>query len=569
MDETKKNLNIERQNFQMKKKGFEDIAKALKEKPEVQKVELMGAEIITIKGKKGDKGDNGDKGDEGDKGDSIKGDKGDDSTVCGPKGDKGDKGDDSIVCGPQGDKGDKGDNGENGENGSPDTPQEIISKLQGVREEWLDINAIKGDFNSRVSIRGGKMASAATSLKQLTDVDYSGLTQDAQGNYILGSGAGSSAWGSITGTLADQIDLQAALNAKESALTFSTGFTRATNTITNNLSTGVSGGQSVIGGTASGNDLTLSSTSNATKGKILFGTSAYDEVNNRLGIGTANPLNKLDVLDTSTTNGTAVINAVTTASGVITKYGLWAQASGATTTNVAGYFTATGATNNYGLVVAAGKVGIGTTTPPALLSITGGDIFLRADRFIGAGNNDAAYNSVWNRIRLYNGGSGDMEFTLHSSSWYARFSANLTVVGNVGIGTASPTTARLVLADTTLAGSGSLAGGILDMTQTWNTTGTPTALRLNVTDTASNASSLLMDLRVGGSSKIKVDKSGVVTTTAPVILKGYTVATLPAPVVGMTAYITDATTPTYNGALVGGGAITVPVFYNGIAWVSA
>lgn len=49
------------------------------------------------------------------------------------------------------------------------------------------------------------------------------------------------------------------------------------------------------GGSSSGGDLTLSSTSNATKGKILFGTSAYDEVNNRLGIGMASPAYTLDI----------------------------------------------------------------------------------------------------------------------------------------------------------------------------------------------------------------------------------------------------------------------------------
>lgn len=71
--------------------------------------------------------------------------------------------------------------------------------------------------------------------------------------------------------------------------TFSIGLTESAGTVTANLSTGVSGGQSVIGGTAASNNLTLSSTSNATKGKILFGTSSYDEANNRLGIGTASP----------------------------------------------------------------------------------------------------------------------------------------------------------------------------------------------------------------------------------------------------------------------------------------
>jgi len=50
---------------------------------------------------------------------------------------------------------------------------------------------------------------------------------------------------------------------------------------------------------------------------------------------------------------------------------------------------------------------------------------------------------------------------------------------------------------------------------------------------------------------------------------GYTVAGLPSGTVGDRAYVTDATAPTYNGTLTGGGAITVPVFYNGSAWVSA
>lgn len=58
-----------------------------------------------------------------------------------------------------------------------------------------------------------------------------------------------------------------------------------------------------------------------------------------------------------------------------------------------------------------------------------------------------------------------------------------------------------------------------------------------------------------------------------VILPAYTVATLPSTaatgkVAGAMAYVTDATAPTYNGALTGGGAVTVPVFYDGTAWLS-
>lgn len=50
---------------------------------------------------------------------------------------------------------------------------------------------------------------------------------------------------------------------------------------------------------------------------------------------------------------------------------------------------------------------------------------------------------------------------------------------------------------------------------------------------------------------------------------GYTVGTLPAGVIGDRSYVTDATIPTYLGALTGGGAVNCPVFYNGSAWVSA
>jgi hypothetical protein len=89
-----------------------------------------------------------------------------------------------------------------------------------------------------------------------------------------------------------------------------TGLTKTSQTIANNLSTGVSGGQSVIGGTVAGNSLTLSSTSNATKGKILFGTSAYDEVNNRLGIGTNVPATPFEISGNSTATNSAQFGTI-------------------------------------------------------------------------------------------------------------------------------------------------------------------------------------------------------------------------------------------------------------------
>lgn len=56
------------------------------------------------------------------------------------------------------------------------------------------------------------------------------------------------------------------------------------------LLAGRTGGQSLTGGTASSNNLTLSSTSNATKGKINLGANAaFDEASTRLGIGSTSP----------------------------------------------------------------------------------------------------------------------------------------------------------------------------------------------------------------------------------------------------------------------------------------
>jgi hypothetical protein len=83
-------------------------------------------------------------------------------------------------------------------------------------------------------------------------------------------------------------------SGKEDVLTFhSPGLTRDGTDIYNDFSTGLGGGQTLYGGFNEGDDLTISSTAHATKGAIIFGTSRYDELNNRLGINSSNPVNPL------------------------------------------------------------------------------------------------------------------------------------------------------------------------------------------------------------------------------------------------------------------------------------
>jgi hypothetical protein len=67
---------------------------------------------------------------------------------------------------------------------------------------------------------------------------------------------------------------------------------------------------------------------------------------------------------------------------------------------------------------------------------------------------------------------------------------------------------------------------------------------------------------IGGPSTVKTYITGIVTTS------GYTVASLPAGVLGARAFVTDAVSPTFLGTLVGGGSSFCPVVYNGTAWIA-
>lgn len=50
-------------------------------------------------------------------------------------------------------------------------------------------------------------------------------------------------------------------------------------------------------------------------------------------------------------------------------------------------------------------------------------------------------------------------------------------------------------------------------------------------------------------------------------LKSYTVATLPVGTQGDIAFVTDALAPTFLAAVVGGGSVVTPVFFNGSSWI--
>jgi hypothetical protein len=106
---------------------------------------------------------------------------------------------------------------------------------------------------------------------------------------------------------------------------------------------------------------------------------------------------------------------------------------------------------------------------------------------------------------------------------------------------------------------------IYNLTDTWNAGGTTfTAIKMNVTDTASASGSLLVDLQVGAASKFNVSKTGLVTAVlgyeAPAGQGGY--LTTGRGGFRMSAdgvmYLFDTARTSFNRIQLGGSTISFP-----------
>ena len=75
---------------------------------------------------------------------------------------------------------------------------------------------------------------------------------------------------------------------------------------------------------------------------------------------------------------------------------------------------------------------------------------------------------------------------------------------------------------------------------------------------------------VGNTTSItgaQLEVTGNISASTTIRTGGYTVGTLPAGSIGDRAYVTDALGPVFGSAVVGGGAVVIPVFRNASTWI--
>ena len=264
------------------------------------------------------------------------------------------------------------------------------------------------------------------------------------------------AWGSVTGTLSSQTDLQNALNAKASlsGATF-------TGTITSTL------------GTLTTSTPALDATQTWNNGSTVF-TGLKFNVATNLASASGSLLADLQV------GGTSLFKV---------------DKNGTATLSISGWSLPAIALNNGGIYdTGGGTNGIMLKSGTTRMSVSSWGVMVDNGHKLGW------FSSPENAV-------GDVGF--------GRVSAGLVEINDsVTTGNLRDLTLRSLLpASGTITADTPLISG----TQTWNNSGVNfTAFKINVTQGASGsgASSNLMDLQVGGTSKAKIDKNGIYYTSS-------------------------------------------------------
>ena len=240
----------------------------------------------------------------------------------------------------------------------------------------------------------------------------------------------------------------------------------------------------------------------------------------------------------SLTNPTLTNTAIGAQAGYSTNTGVWNTFIG----DSSGYSNTTGSYNNY-VGFSAGYTGT-----------------------IASNNNAFGWQALYYNTATYNNAFG-----------HQALQANTTGQGNVGFGhaalyansTGGNNTAFGYRAGTNTTGSSNIfigaGSGSAATTGSYNVViGSYDGTAAPISLTGSNYI-VLSD--GAGTVRQYIDGNGQTVFGATTRTAGYTVTTLPTGVTGMRAYVTNALAPVFGSTVVTGGAVTVPVFYNGTNWI--
>jgi hypothetical protein len=220
-------------------------------------------------------------------------------------------------------------------------------------------------------------------------------------------------------------------------------------------------------------------------GTTTLGNSLVYDNGTNVGIGTTSPTDRLHIVDASNAN----IFGRVTANGTNASAAWVAQND--QVDNVVYRVFGSGATGT--------QMGIALARSASLLANLGGTgsflvgTFSNTDFILGTANTERA------RINT----SGNFLIGTTIDAGYKLDVNGLTRVQGTTTVVPAADTSAIVSTGYSVTGSGTTP--LIDLSGTWNTTGAPTAIKLNVTNTASAANSLLMDLQIGGSSRFQIN----------------------------------------------------------------